>query len=308
MSTRDDIVVYSDEKYVLGREEGLPYLKADGEKYKLTCHPYEPCLYITEENGAMTAVHNAFDPSSVLWAFSKGMTITSITGFEYDAKDFCLMVEYAAGMANIGIDDAERVFGGREKKKHPEKAENKEKKEKPSFNGEKYRPGSGRIIENDPFYEFIEKYPDSVIDYCLVMNENITGGYNSHWFALDRACRRLFIDEDDEMIWHYDLGNADAKQISVEALFAPMSKDGEKLNYRKAFLSPPCPNGYTDRDFDRVNGALFPNGTDGLEVFEWTTDWSECFDEGNEWWGALCLTVYDKSLDRFAVIMAWATD
>ena len=172
MSTRDDIVVYSDEKYVLGREEGLPYLKADGEKYKLTCHPYEPCLYITEENGAMTAVHNAFDPSSVLWAFSKGMTITSITGFEYDAKDFCLMVEYAAGMVNIGIDDAERVFGGREKKKHPEKAENKEKKEKPSVNGEKYHPGSGRIIENDPFYEFIEKYPDSVIDSIKALGKS----------------------------------------------------------------------------------------------------------------------------------------
>ncbi|MBR1842280.1 MAG: hypothetical protein IJ788_03280, partial [Oscillospiraceae bacterium] len=50
------------------------------------------------------------------------------------------------------------------------------------------------------------------------------------------------------------------------------------------------------------------NGTDGLEVFEWTTDWSDYFDEGHEWWGALCFTVYDKTLDRFAVIMASATD
>ena len=63
-----------------------------------------------------------------------------------------------------------------------------------------------------------------------------------------------------------------------------------------------------DSDFDRVNAALFPNGTDGLEIYEWTTDWSEFFDDGHEWWGALCFTVYDKTLDRFAVIMASATD
>ena len=61
-------------------------------------------------------------------------------------------------------------------------------------------------------------------------------------------------------------------------------------------------------DFDRVNAALFPNGTNELEVYEWTTDWSDYFDEGHEWWGALCFTVYDKTLDRFAVIMASATD
>ena len=39
-----------------------------------------------------------------------------------------------------------------------------------------------------------------------------------------------------------------------------------------------------------------------------TVDGAEYFDEGHEWWGALCLTVYDETLDRFAVIMASATD
>ncbi|MBQ7669868.1 MAG: hypothetical protein IJS45_04005 [Clostridia bacterium] len=308
MSTRDDTVVYSDEKYVLGRKGGIPYLKAGGEKYKLSCHPYEPCLYITGENGAMTAVHNAFDPSSVLQAFSRGMTVTSITGFEYDAKDFCKMVEYAAGMVNIGIDDAEKSFGGRAKKKRPEITDNKKEIKMPSVDGEKYLPGSGRIIKDDPFYGLIAGYPDCVIDYCLVENENITGGCDSHRFALVRACRRLFFDDDGEAIWHYDAGKADAKRISVDELLAPVSADGEKLNYRKAFLAPPYPNNCKDEDFDKINATLFPNGTDGLEVYEWTTNWSEYFDEGNEWWGALCLSVYDKSLDRFVVIMASATD
>ena len=80
------------------------------------------------------------------------------------------------------------------------------------------------------------------------------------------------------------------------------------MNYRKAFLKPPHTNSYSDADFYKINAALFPNGTGGLEVYEWTTDWSEYFDEGHEWWGTLCLTVYDKALNRFAVIMSSATD
>ena len=77
---------------------------------------------------------------------------------------------------------------------------------------------------------------------------------------------------------------------------------------RKAFLCPPHGNSYTDSDFERVNSVLFPGGSEDLEVYRWTTGWSEYFDEGHEWWGALCLTVYDKTLDRFVVIMASATD
>ena len=94
---------------------------------------------------------------------------------------------------------------------------------------------------------------------------------------------------------------------SRKALFAPVNAD-EWLNYRKAFLRPPHGNVYTDDDFERVNAALFPGGADALEAYRWTTDWSDYFDEGHEWWGALCLTVYDKTLDRFVVILASASD
>ena len=78
--------------------------------------------------------------------------------------------------------------------------------------------------------------------------------------------------------------------------------------YRGAFLYPPHGVPYTDADFDRLNAALFPKGKDGLEVYRWTTDWSSYFDDGHEWWGALCLTVYEKSMGRYAVILASATD
>ena len=112
-----DTVVYGDGRYTLGLTDEKPYLKVGNETFMLTCHPYEPCLYITGEKGSMTAVHNAFDPLSVLKIFRGGETVTSITGREYDAKDFCQMVEYAAGLYNIQIDEAEKVFGQRPKRK-----------------------------------------------------------------------------------------------------------------------------------------------------------------------------------------------
>ena len=287
-------------------DDGRPYLLVDGRKLMLSCHPYEPCLYITDERGLMTAVHNAFDPVCVLESLAEGKTVTSISGFEYDAMDFCSMVEYAAGRVDIQIDDAERVFGSRAKKKSPEPP--KKKEGTPLASEGKYRrPEAGWIIEDETVSRLIDDYPDNVIDYCLVKNGLVETGRNAHWQALLRASRELFIDIDDEVIWHFDVGKADARQISVEALFAPAAKDGP-LNYRKAFLFPPYEHTYTDQDFDRINHALFPNGTDGLEVYEWTTEWSEYFDEGHEWWGALCLTVYDKSMDRFVVILASATD
>ncbi|MBR5162901.1 MAG: hypothetical protein IKW79_02635, partial [Schwartzia sp.] len=163
-----------------------------------------------------------------------------------------------------------------------------------------------RIITDDPFFAVLADYPDSVVDFCLVANDHTGTGYDAHRRALACAANELFTEENGEVIWRFDVGKADAKQIAPDALFA--RTDDGALNYRRAFLAPPYPNGYTDADFTRLNAALFPNGTDALEVFEWTTDWSEYFDEGHEWWGALCVTAYDRTLDRFAVILASATD
>lgn len=291
-----DITVYRDERYTLGQKDEKPYLIADGKTYMFTCHPYEPCLYITDEDGAVTAVHNAFEPFSVLDSFYRGDKITSITGFEYDAKDFCKMTEYAAGKVDIGIDEAEKIFGNRPKESNS--IQPKEISEKSSKNE----------TQDDSFHELLKEYPDSVIDYCIVKDDMPFSGQLSHRRALALACGRLFTDDGDgSIIWNYDVGKAEAKQIDSAELFYKGDKNG-KLNYRNAFLNPPYGNDYTEADFEKINNTLFPNGTDGIEVYEWTTDWSDYFDDGHEWWGALCFTVYDKSLDRFVVIMASATD
>lgn len=278
------------ERYMFGEENGDICVIADGKRYILTCHPYEPCLYITDETGIKTTVHNAFDPAVVSECFREGKTITSISGMEYDKKDFCEMVEYAAGMGDVGIETAEEVFKDRPKKKNPENSLQKE----------------NNTEENYIFCPPIDRDTDCVVDYYIVKNEHLSDDYNSHWLALAIACGELFTD-DGEPVWQYSIGKAKAKKVDTCELFAPIEKS-DRLNYKKAFLDPPYGCDYTEKDFDAVNENLFPNGTDGLAVYEWTTDWSDYFDDGHEWWGALCYTVYDKTLDRFCVILASATD
>ena len=297
--------VYRDEQFVLGWEDDIPYLKADGNEYILTGHPYEPCLYITDESGQMTVVHNSFYAYDVLDLFYDGHTVTSITGFEYSVKDFCRMVKYAAGKGDLSISDAEKVFGDRRNKKEIKEPRNLKEK---SFDSKKINiRTTGAVIENDFFYDIYREYPDSVIDYCLIKNNESYSGYESHRGTLATACGKLFYDIDGEIEWQYDFEKAEAKKIDAEELFAYETKNG-KLSYREAFFNPPYPNSYKNEDFERLNNALFPNGSEELEIYEWTTDWSEYFDDGHEWWGTLCYTVYDKTLDRFAVILASATD
>ncbi len=157
----------------------------------------------------------------------------------------------------------------------------------------------------DSLCAVLAEYPRSVVEYSIVAGSpSSCRGCEAHRAALKQAFRK-FAEDDGET--SYDVIAARGKQIDAAKLFAPAC-EAEALNYRGAFLHPPHGVKYTDADFDRVNAALFPNGADKLEVYEWTTDWSNYFDDGHEWWGALCLTVYDKSTGRFVVILASATD
>lgn len=90
------------------------------------------------------------------------------------------------------------------------------------------------------------------------------------------------------------------------SLFA-MPKEMIK-HYWYAFLETPHTSGYGPEDFQKINNALFPEGTDELEVYEWTTDWSNYFDDGREWWETACWSVYDRKMNRYVVIMASTTD
>lgn len=164
----------------------------------------------------------------------------------------------------------------------------------------------------DPFYGIIETYDRCVIDYCLMEDDAPHNGFCSHkaaiHFAMDKLNER-YID-DEFSVWSIEIDKANAERIdAVSLIYAPdvREKNGQ-ISYRYAFLEPPYGTEYDKADFDNINNMLFPNGAESLEIYEWTTDWSDYFDAGHEWWGAACWSVYDKSLNRYVVIMVSATD
>ena len=189
----------------------------------------------------------------------------------------------------------------------------------------------------------LENYDPEGIVYCIMEDEEPYRGLDSHRAAIlfamykinDKQLKTIsraeamFGKEFAEQLHLYncDLRRGEAKRIDPEdLLYAPelIKKDrlnrdyeidwrkldtSEYLPYWYAFLEAPHEGGrYDPDDFHKINQALFPNGTEPLEVYEWTTDWSDFFDDGHEWWGASCWSIYDWSLDRFVTILASATD
>lgn len=189
-------------------------------------------------------------------------------------------------------------------------------------------------ITDDHFNAFLEICDDCVLDYCIMKSQECYTSLRLHkeaiGFALE-TCGRKY-----EMTFKMDIEKARAECIDAEDFLSvpnvPWFKKtaggggfikeivGEKLKYWFAFLEPPygaspiiqnhkvIRRGLSVDDFHKMNQLLFPNGAESLTVYEWTTDWSDYFDDGHEWWGAACWSIYDKILKRYVVILASATD
>ena len=72
--------------------------------------------------------------------------------------------------------------------------------------------------------------------------------------------------------------------VRYDAEWVPNDKNlGTAAPYWYALMEPVCGRRNTPEDFQKVNRILFPNGTDALDICEWTTDWSDYFDDGHEW-------------------------
>ena len=83
---------------------------------------------------------------------------------------------------------------------------------------------------------------------------------------------------------------------------------GTSVPYWYALMEPVHGRKNRPEDFEKVNGVLFPGLVEELDVYEWTTDWSDYFDDGHEWYGASCWSVYDRSMNRYAVMLVSSTD
>ena len=97
--------------------------------------------------------------------------------------------------------------------------------------------------------------------------------------------------------------------VCYDAEWVPNDENfGTTVPYWYALMEPVHGRNNKPEDFKKVNEVLFPNGTDTLDIYEWTTDWSDFFDAGHEWYGACCWSVYDKTMNRYAVMLVSATD
>lgn len=181
-------------------------------------------------------------------------------------------------------------------------------------------------LTNDPFYETYMQFDSCFIDYCLAKSEEPYQGESSHREALEFFMETLA--EEAIFPWKFDIGKAKGNVIDTASFFVVprlLRKDrhgnnlydsdysnpkvNEKMPYWYAFLEPPIEAGrHSAEEFEMLNNALFPNGIDSVEVYDWSTDWSDYFNSGHEWWGASCWTCYDKSLDRYAVILVSFTE
>ena len=177
-----------------------------------------------------------------------------------------------------------------------------------------------KLLKDDALNQILSQY-DLDIDHWLLVDNASYLGEASHKKAVLYAMQQY-----DCAV---DAGKMRGKAIPASELFSEppipykQTKNGvrafidpelhnrsmgENLKYWYAFLEPPYHNKYDINDFRVFNAALFPQGTDGLEIFSWNTEWSDFFDAGHEWWGAACWSIHDRLANRYVVILASSTD
>ncbi len=97
--------------------------------------------------------------------------------------------------------------------------------------------------------------------------------------------------------------------VTYDAEWKPNDDNfGTTVPYWFALMEPVQGRRNKPEDFRKVNEVLFPNGADALDIYDWTTDWSDIFDAGHEWYGACCWSIYDRSMNRYVVMIVSATD
>ena len=183
------------------------------------------------------------------------------------------------------------------------------------------------------------------VDYHLLCDDQPYEGLQSHRealrFVFDGLVKKSIEDQETARIsWGdtfadrlsplvYDLDQAQASPLDLQVFFycpnivktdyygnvwydaewKPNDDNcGTTVPYWYALMEPVHGRNNKPEDFKKVNEGLFPNGTDQLDIYEWTTDWSDYFDAGHEWYGACCWSVYDRSMKRYVVMLVSATD
>jgi hypothetical protein len=107
------------------------------------------------------------------------------------------------------------------------------------------------------------------------------------------------------MFWGTD--DVEPKPIGDHAWSIP-NVDG----YKPAFFHPPyglegSPSEKAEL-FASINRYVLGVDPERAEIFSWSTDWSDYFEPGHEWWGAFFWTIRPVSSPSMVVVGASCTD
>jgi hypothetical protein len=89
-------VLYKNEAVMLYQENGSLRLTDGDRTYTITDYPYEPCLYLTRDDGSRTTIHNSFKADWIASAAKEGGTLESLSGNKYDTDGLCRLMLLAA--------------------------------------------------------------------------------------------------------------------------------------------------------------------------------------------------------------------
>lgn len=185
-------------------------------------------------------------------------------------------------------------------------------------------------LKNHKIYELMKNdYDECLLDYVILYDDMPYYREKSHKQAVIEAFEILNkrerignrYNERGELQYYVISDKMSGRFIDVNE-FLSLPKDSyyysksqgnrcysipSEIPYWYAFLEPPYGNDYLVKDFENINRVLF-SSKDSVEVYRWNNDFSDYFEDGKEWWGTGCWSIYDKITKIYIVIGASLTD
>ncbi|MEM7346589.1 MAG: hypothetical protein AAF485_20290 [Chloroflexota bacterium] len=181
------------------------------------------------------------------------------------------------------------------------------------------------IIASDELSSLFERFHSvgGAVDYILIDPGTHQPSEALHQIAAI-VCMELLNDKDPSSRWccDYDTSQMYAEPINISKFLGSYfdtdthriirPKSYPDLGYAFAFSSPPYGLRVSLEEvnelFLAINTHLFNNFSDALDIYQWSTNWSNYFIAGNEWWGSFFWTIHNKSRDFIVVVGASETD
>lgn len=307
----NDRILYQSNKCSLIKTAYELFFNYNNEMYHIDSYPYEPCIYVKLNNKIIGIIHNSFNTFEIIDVAINNNKIKAITGKEYDIEEICelLICAIDSKMLDVDISYLEKLLINEViLKRESDNVEYYDTKFKRYLN----EFGNNiRELADDKFYKEYKKYADCVLDYCIIKSDLDYNGEELHKKVVIFAMLKwsMILKNKYNIDITFNLQKMRASRIDTKSFFEVSNENKDKnKQYWYLFLNPPHGCNYTIKDFEHMNSILFPKGYDNLEIFEWSTNWSNYFNDGLEWWGARCISIYDKNMNRFVVIGASATD